>query len=121
VWFDFLTKGLIQKLGFQQSENDPCVLWKGTCMIVIYTDDTIITGPYENEIKQVIQEINSIYEITHRQQVDDFLGVNTRRKKQKFHLTQPVVIEQILRDLGLKEDSRERVTPMISTTLHSYD
>jgi Reverse transcriptase (RNA-dependent DNA polymerase) len=35
VWYDFLTKGLIQNLGFKQSEHDPCILWRGTCIIII--------------------------------------------------------------------------------------
>jgi Reverse transcriptase (RNA-dependent DNA polymerase) len=48
VWFDFLTKGLVDKLGFTQSKNDPCILWRGSCILTIYTDDTIITGPNED-------------------------------------------------------------------------
>jgi Reverse transcriptase (RNA-dependent DNA polymerase) len=76
VWYDYLTEGLIQKLGFQQSEHDPCILWRGSCIIIIYTDDTIITGPDEKEIDTVIADISKHYKITHKNSVSDFLGVN---------------------------------------------
>jgi Reverse transcriptase (RNA-dependent DNA polymerase) len=82
VWYDYLTEGLIQKLGFKQSEHDPCILWRGTCIIIIYTDDTIITGPDEKEIKQVIKDISKHYEITHKDNVSDFLGVNIQRNEE---------------------------------------
>jgi Reverse transcriptase (RNA-dependent DNA polymerase) len=45
VWYKYLTNKLINELHFQQSQYDPCVLWKEGCIIVVYTDDTIITGP----------------------------------------------------------------------------
>jgi Reverse transcriptase (RNA-dependent DNA polymerase) len=42
IWNDYLVTGL-KELGFQQSKIDPCILWKGTTIIAIYTDDMIIT------------------------------------------------------------------------------
>jgi Reverse transcriptase (RNA-dependent DNA polymerase) len=43
VWNQYLVKGLIQ-LGFTQSQHDMCLFWRKSCVLVIYTDDTIITG-----------------------------------------------------------------------------
>jgi Reverse transcriptase (RNA-dependent DNA polymerase) len=60
VWFDFSTNGLIDKLGFTQSKNDPCILWRGSCMLIIHIDDTIITGPDEETIKSTIKDISTI-------------------------------------------------------------
>jgi len=44
VWYQYLTKGL-KELGFRQSTVDECVFYKGTCVLLIYVDDTIILGP----------------------------------------------------------------------------
>jgi Reverse transcriptase (RNA-dependent DNA polymerase) len=79
VWNDFLIHGLTSKLGFTQSKIDPCVLWKGGVIIVIYTDDTIITRANEGEIDEAIKAISSIFEITSSECVLVFLGVNIER------------------------------------------
>jgi Reverse transcriptase (RNA-dependent DNA polymerase) len=56
-WYDYLTKGLVEKLGFKQSAIDPCILWRGTTIMIIYADDTIITGTDTNEVDKVIEDI----------------------------------------------------------------
>jgi Reverse transcriptase (RNA-dependent DNA polymerase) len=123
VWYNFLTKGLIQILGFQQSEHDPCILWRGTCIIIIYTDDTIITGPDENEINQVIKDISKDYETRHKDSVSDFLGVNIQRdeEKKEVMLTQQQLIHSILKDLHLDGTPKTRTTPALSTTILHAD
>jgi Reverse transcriptase (RNA-dependent DNA polymerase) len=44
VWYRYLVDKLNNELHFQQSSYNPCILWNGVCLIVIYTDDKIITG-----------------------------------------------------------------------------
>jgi Reverse transcriptase (RNA-dependent DNA polymerase) len=51
VWNLYLSEGLIE-MGFTQSKNDPCIFWRGSSLIVIYTDDTIVTGPDPVELNQ---------------------------------------------------------------------
>jgi Reverse transcriptase (RNA-dependent DNA polymerase) len=95
VWNNFLVAGLLE-LGFIQSQWDPCVLWKGSHILVIYTDDTIITGPDPIVIKKLIPAILTGFEITSSKEVNDFLGLNIT-----IHLTQPQLIQTILNNLGL--------------------
>jgi hypothetical protein len=45
-------------------------------VIVVYTDDTIITGPDSTIINKIIAEIEQVFNITSEDQVNDFLGVN---------------------------------------------
>jgi Reverse transcriptase (RNA-dependent DNA polymerase) len=112
VWNDFLMHGLTTKLGFTQSKMDPCVLWRGGVIIVIYTDDTIITGAHEIEIDEAIMSIASIIDITSSEYVSDLLGVNIEQREDgKIALTQPKLIETIIKELGLKEDSNTLTTP----------
>jgi Reverse transcriptase (RNA-dependent DNA polymerase) len=76
VWFDYLTKGLVDKLGFKQSKIDPCILWRNTTIMILYTDDTIITGPNEKVAEHTIKDIATLYDITTNDEVSDFLGVH---------------------------------------------
>lgn len=64
VWYDHLMQGLVDKLHFTQSQHDPCLLWRGTTVLILYTDDTIITGPNPKEIDDAIKDISALYEIT---------------------------------------------------------
>jgi Reverse transcriptase (RNA-dependent DNA polymerase) len=116
VWFDYLTDGLISKLGFKQSDVDPCVLWRGTCLMEIYTDDTLITGPDQNEIRKVISEISPLYEITSKEHVSDFLGVNINTSTEgHINLTQQKLIQSILTNLQLDGKVNTRTTLAPST------
>ena len=41
VWNDYLIKKL-ESVGFRQSKYDPCVLYRGKVIYILYTDDSII-------------------------------------------------------------------------------
>lgn len=115
---NFLIAGL-EKLGFIQSQYDPCVLWRRDTIIVIYVDDTIITGPNPKTIRQAIVDLRTEFEITSSDEVKDFLGVQITRDidRQLIHLTQPHLIQAILNDLGLFDQSKPLSTPAYSTRI----
>jgi hypothetical protein len=69
VWNNFLIHGLATKLGFTQSKHDPSLLWKGQYIIIIYTDDTIITGPNETEIDKIIAVRSAPFSKSHIQKL----------------------------------------------------
>lgn len=112
VWNEYLTKKLIKEVGFVQSEVDECVFYRGKTMYVLYTDDSIIAGPDEDELDEIIEDIKRAkLNITIEGDLQDFLGVNIDRKADgTIHLTQPHLIDQIIEDLGL-DDKRDRGSP----------
>jgi hypothetical protein len=117
VWNDFLIHGLTTKLGFIQSKNDPSLLWRGKYVIIIYTDDTIITGPDEQEIDKIIREIGSVFKITHSEKVSDFLGVKIERDETSgvVKMTQPLLIQSIINDMGFQDNTNGRNFPTLSS------
>ena len=119
VWNKFLLDGLIKKLGFTQSKFDECVLWRGSYIMVIYTDDTIVTGPDPEQLDKLLIEIGTIFDITTEDDVTDFLGVKVDRDEVKgtYTLTQPHLIKSILDDLGLLEESNPRSIPAMPTKI----
>lgn len=123
VWNQHLTKGLI-KIGFTQSETDPCIFWRASVVLVIYTDDTIVTGKVDSEVDKAIADIGSIFDITSQSKVDDFLGVKVIRNESDgtVTLTQPHLIDSIIKDLHLDEKSNGRWLPaLVTQVLHRFD
>ncbi len=75
-------------------------------------------GPDANEINTIIDELKSKakLDITVEGNLADFLGVHIdRREDRTIHLSQPHLVEQILRDLRLDgKDTKPSLTPAAS-------
>jgi hypothetical protein len=105
-------------MGFSQCKNDPCIFWRQKTLIIIYTDDTIVTGPDTSQVDKAIEDIGRAFEITHQPFVKDFLGVRVQRTEEgKVILSQPQLIKSILSDLGLKKNSNSRSIPALSSKI----
>jgi hypothetical protein len=107
VWNQYPTNKLIGTLGFTQSKTDECIFYKGKMMYTLYTDNSILAGPEQEEIKQIIIELKKAkLNITKEGNLEDFLGVRIKRIKDgTVYLTQPHLIDQILKDLRLNNDN----------------
>jgi Reverse transcriptase (RNA-dependent DNA polymerase) len=124
VWYKHLSRGLIEKLQFVQSKYDPCMFWRGKSVLVIYTDDTILTGPHPSELDKIVDDLGKVFNITSSPVVEDFLGVKITRNHadSSYTLTQPHLIKSIIDDVGLQANSNERAIPALaSLILHSFD
>ena len=119
-WYLYL-KEKLESIGFERSSFDECVFYKGQCMYVLYTDDSILAGPDEEELNNIIKEIEAAkLGVTDEGDLSDFLGVHIERKDGEFHLTQPKLIESILEDLNLDgPDTKTKDIPMASSKLLS--
>ena len=119
VWNEYLVKKLKQ-IGFKQSKIDECVFYKGTVMYVLYTDDSILAGPDPKEINKVIKLMKQVkLDVTEEGTLEDFLGVNISRKTDgSIHLTQPQLINTVLKDLNLLgENVKTKETPACSSKI----
>jgi hypothetical protein len=107
VWNKYLVDILTKRVGFLQSKVDKCVFYRGKTMYILYTDDSILAGPDKKEINQIIKDMKKAkLDITIEGDLQDFLGVNIDRKDDRtIHLTQPHLIDQILKDLRLDGDT----------------
>jgi hypothetical protein len=122
VWNKYLVERLVNQVGFTQSKIDECVFYKGNVIYVLYTDDSILAGPNQEEIDRVIEQIKAAgLDITVEGDVQDFLGVHiTRMADGKINFTQPHLIDKILKELGLDgEDVKHTDTPARSSVLIS--
>ena len=119
VW----NRHLVQKLlmaGFTQSNEDECVFYHGKCIYMLYTDDSILAGPTDEELDAVVQQMKDVgLDLTVENAVDEFLGVKiTPKPNGEFELTQPQLIKSILNDLRLSNDNvSKKDTPATTTTV----
>ena len=92
-------------MGFEKSQVDECVFYRGKKVYILYTDDSILAGPYPEEIEQVLKDLKkSNLEVMDKRNIEEFLGVNIERKEGKIKLSQPHLIEQVIKYLGLNHD-----------------
>ena len=120
VWNKYLVDKLVNVLKFKQSTVDECVFYRGNVLYVLYTDDSILAGPNRDEIEQVLKELKEAkLDITDEGDVKDFLGVNIEKQNDgTIHMTQPHLIDQILKDLNMNgDDVKIKDTPAASSRL----
>ena len=119
VW----NRHLVQKLllaGFRQSKEDECVFYHGNCIYMLYTDDSILAGPTDQELDDITQRMRDVgLDITVENSVDEFLGVKIKEHTNgTFELTQPQLIKSILNDLRLSNGNvKPKDTPATTTTI----
>jgi hypothetical protein len=103
----FAHQGLI-KLGFKQSSVDECVYYRNSTIFLCYVNDTILIEPSDEVINNVIQELkDQKFNVTDEGQIEDYLGVRIEKLSDgRINLSQPHLIQQILKDLNLEHSDR---------------
>ncbi|KAI2501363.1 hypothetical protein MHU86_13099 [Fragilaria crotonensis] len=120
VWNQHLVDKL-KEVGFIPSEIDECLFYKGKSVFVLYTDDSILAGPDEQELEDIIQEMKSVgLNLTVEGDISDFLGVQIDRvNATTFNLSQPHLINDVIKELRLdgKNVAIKKTTGASSKTL----
>jgi hypothetical protein len=119
-WHNLLKSGLL-KLGFQQSEHEPCLFLKDSIICIVYVDDTLFFAKDDAVIDHHISELRKLdFELTEEGEVTQFLGIEIHKDANGvITMTQKGLIDNILTLLQLKDDSKQHKTPAISPPLHS--
>jgi Reverse transcriptase (RNA-dependent DNA polymerase) len=119
VWNKHLVARLKQ-VGFTQCEADPCIFIQGEVIYLLYVDDSILLGPNPDELDTIIEEMKGTgSNVTVEGEISDFLGVKTEHKDDgTIHLTQPHLIDSILKELNLdRPDNNSKDTPAASSKI----
>jgi hypothetical protein len=115
IWNEYLTNGLLS-IGFTQSKVDECVFYRGTIIFLNYVDDGIFACPEAGLIDEAIKDLsdpdkaNATFEIEDQGNIADYLGINFEKViNNKIKLTQPHLIDQIIKEVGLKPTDKRSV------------
>lgn len=73
-FYETMVKWLKCYKDLRQSKADTCVFAKKNLIVGIYVDDLLITG-VENEVKMFVREMKKEFDITYKEQVSMFLGM----------------------------------------------
>ena len=85
-------------------------------------------GPDKSEINDLITSLKSDpkcatkYDITDEGNVDEYLGVKVEQQLDgQIKLLQPHLIQQIIDDMGFRDNTATKVTPALSTQILQRD
>jgi hypothetical protein len=121
VWYQHLTGGLNQ-LGFTPSVVDECIFYHDGTVFLVYVDDGITAGPSKEAINQVITDLQTLFKVSDKGDLTDYLGVNIERRDDgSIKLTQPHLIDQIIEDVNFQKDTKFKSTPAASTKILNKD
>jgi len=110
-WFDALRSALIN-LGFCQSSHDPCLFIRKDCLLLVYVDDCLLFGKTDDILDSIVTSLQKDCVLTSQGSVGDYLGINIRRTSDGFlELVQPGLINKIITDCGLQDQSSQHNTP----------
>ena len=85
-------------------------------------DDTIFFAPDDPIINKEINSLKSNgFELTDEGEVDSFLGIKfTHSENGDMTMSQPALINSIIKMLGLQHDSKKHRTPAVHPPLQPY-
>ena len=123
VWNQYVTTKL-KGIGFTQSKWDPCVFWRNQVLYILYTDNSLIAVASQAEIDEVIKLIKGTgLKITEERTIDNFVGVSIHRTPEgTFELSQETLINSILKDLHLNQESTtSKKTAEVGQVLRAHE
>ena len=88
----------------------------------IYIDDCLIMAPSDTEVTKVYRDLKTKFEVTNEGPIDEYLGVKVeRRNDQSMKLSQPLLTQQILDEMGFNLRTKGRLTPALSSQILEWD
>ena len=119
-----MDKGM-RDIGFTPSKFDPCLYYRGPVLFLVYINDCIMFGPDAQAIDQVVTDQCSCsqqFTVDDQGDIGDFLGIQIKRQADgSIHLSQPQLIDSIIKDLHLQLGSNPKSTPAVTSTLLHKD
>jgi Reverse transcriptase (RNA-dependent DNA polymerase)/gag-polypeptide of LTR copia-type/Zinc knuckle len=108
----------LMKLGFTQSEADPCLYVRHksgrTLIVVLYVDDGIVAATYDEDCQNFLKNLTTEFKIT-AGPVSCFLGIEIKQQKDgSIFITQETYARKILQKFNMLE-SNPVGTPAVYT------
>ena len=124
VWNKYMDKGMCE-IGFTLSKFDPCLYYHGSVVFLVSIDDCIVLGPDDWAIDWVVTNLcacSQHFAVEYQGDIGDFLGIQVQKQDDRsIKLTQPQLIESIIKDLHLQSGSNPKNTPAVTTNLLHKD
>ena len=124
AWNKYMDRGM-HKIGFTPSKFDPCLYYRSPMIFLVNIDNCIIYGPDNQAIDKVVNDLrycSQCFMVDDQGDIGDFLGIQIQKQEDgAFWLSQPQLINSIIKDLHLQTGSNPKLTPVVTTTLLHKD
>jgi Reverse transcriptase (RNA-dependent DNA polymerase) len=120
-WYLHLKKHL-EDIGFKVSQHNECMFYRGRVIYCLYTDDSILAAPTDEELEEVIRDMKSTgLDLTVEGMLEDFLGVHIDTKEDgSYELSQSRLIKSVILEVfGGSPPSTAKDVPMALSRLLS--
>ena len=111
-WKTFST--YLKRIGFKVSKADNCLFIrqneKGICLFILYVDDAFFLGD-KAAVKLAIEQVSKRFTITTQGKLDDYLGCKFTRVKDSLYITQPHLVDKLIRKYEAELLKRHYKTP----------
>ena len=74
TWYQYLHSGLL-KMGFKQSQVDPCLFVRGSLMLLVYINNCLVFSPKDKDIKSFVNDLKKKFVITDKGDISSYLGI----------------------------------------------
>ena len=106
---------LKKDLQFIQFRNDSCLLKRedknGKVFLIVYVDDCMVLGD-KAAVKKALDDIEKFFSITRKEGIEDFIGCRIERDGNRAMLSQPYLIQKLLKKFEKKiENLKEYDVP----------
>ena len=105
----------LKKIGFRQSEADPCVFVRSgqgnPCVLAVYVDDIILLTNTEAEMLMIKKQLKDGFKMKDMGELHYLLGISMRVKDGTVTLDQHQYLTKLLEKFGL-QDAKEASTPL---------
>ena len=103
LWYQKLIAALLD-MGYKQSKQDPCLLFKDNSLLVVYVDDLGVAAPSSEIIDKFVSDLETRgFELTREGSFSEYLGIKFSENKSAgtIELTQKGLIKKIIDAAGL--------------------
>ena len=113
-----------KKIGWNRCNSDPCLCWiydkkSGTRAISgMHVDDSIQASKSTSLLDSLSKELNAKYQLRVTKEVKYILSIAVENTSDGIWISQQAYAEDILRGIGLWDNTATKLTPMMETWKH---
>jgi hypothetical protein len=91
-------------------------------LFLVYVNDGISVSPHNEHIQEELKILQTRFNISVEGKLKFYVGVNIEwREDGTIHMTQPQLIQSVLKELNFTDDTKVVSTPAFSTTVLKYE
>ena len=87
--------GILAKLGFHQTNQDPCLYIRGRSYLLLYIDDALVVTRSKGEIGKITESLGQQMKIHYEGPVTCFLALDIVNKNCQFVISQTRYIQNL--------------------------